>query len=154
VYATVETVRGVSEEAIAKEAFVLADVERWDAKKHVERILGKVGDGDYIIACWEPGQISPHHSHPDCTEIYLCLSGGGTMNVPGRSIDIIPGAFLVHPPGELHEFVNGDSHSDSFRVRYGGPKTTRIKEWQGNSEWKPTSEDIAYFEKYPRGEVI
>jgi mannose-6-phosphate isomerase-like protein (cupin superfamily) len=123
-------------------------------RRHVERILGEVGDGDYTVACWEPGQISPHHSHPNCTEIYLCLSGKGIMNVLGRSIDITPGAFRFHPPAELHEFVNGDGRSVLFRVRYGRPKTTRIKEWRGNSQWKPTSEDTACFEQYPRGEVI
>jgi len=135
------------------EAFMLSEEERWDAKKHVEHILGELGGGDYTIACWEPGQISPHHSHPDCTEIYLCMSGKGIMNIPGRSIDIISGAFCVHPPGELHEFVNGDRRTILFRVRYGGPKTTRIKEWRGNSEWKPTAEDIVYFKRYPLGEV-
>ena len=76
------------------------------------------------------------------------------MNIPGRSIDIIPGAFCVHPPGELHEFANGDSRTILFRVRYGGPKTTRIKEWRGNSEWRPTPEDLAYFKSYPLGEVF
>jgi mannose-6-phosphate isomerase-like protein (cupin superfamily) len=85
------------------EAFILSDEERWDAKKHVEHILGEVDGGDYTIACWEPGQISPHHTHPDCTEIYLCVSGRGIMNIPGRTIDIIPGAFCVHPPG-LHQW--------------------------------------------------
>jgi hypothetical protein len=64
------------------------------------------------------------------------------MNVPGRRIDIIPGAFCGHPPGELHEFVNGDGRSVLFRVRYGGPKTTRIKEWreiQSGSRRRKTS---------------
>jgi hypothetical protein len=76
------------------------------------------------------------------------------MNIPGRAIDIIPGAFCVHPPGELHEFVNGEGRTILFRVRYGGPKTTRIKEWRGNSDWKPVPEDIEYFKKYPHGEVF
>jgi quercetin dioxygenase-like cupin family protein len=136
------------------ESFTLSAEERWDPKKHVEHILGEVGGGDYTIACWEPGQISPHHVHPECTEIYLCISGGGTMNIPGRSIKIAPGSFCVHPPGELHEFVNGNGRSVLFRVRYGGPKTTRIKEWRGNSNWTPTTEDIAYFAKHPSGELL
>jgi len=34
------------------EAFILSDEERWDARKHVEHILGEVGGGDYTIACW------------------------------------------------------------------------------------------------------
>ena len=33
--------------------------------------------GDYTVACWEPGQISPNHCHPHATEIYFCFTGGG-----------------------------------------------------------------------------
>lgn len=135
-------------------SFVLAEEERWNPERHVEHILGDTQDGDYTIACWEPGQISPHHSHPECTEIYFCFSGRGVMNIPGRSIDIVPGAFVVHPPGELHEFVNGDVRTVLFRVRYGGAKTFRTKEWRGNADWKPTPEDTEYFNKFPQGEVF
>ena len=41
--------------------------QQWNLEHHVERVLGKVGEGDVTVACWEPGQISPYHSHPDCT---------------------------------------------------------------------------------------
>ena len=51
-------------------AFSLAQEQQWDPKKHVEKILGEVEDGDYTVACWEPGQISPNHCHPHATEIY------------------------------------------------------------------------------------
>ena len=49
-----------------------------------------------------PGQISPYHRHPDATEIYFCFEGGGTMRTPHETIAIVPGSFVVHPPGELH----------------------------------------------------
>src|SRR3984893_12786312 len=60
-------------------AFSLPAEQRFDAKKHVERVLGTTGEGDVTIACWEPGQTSPYHCHPDATEIYFCFEGGGTM---------------------------------------------------------------------------
>ena len=42
-------------------AFSLPAEQRFDAKKHVERVLGTTGEGDVTIACWEPGQTSPYH---------------------------------------------------------------------------------------------
>jgi len=136
------------------ETFSLPNEQRWDPQKHVESILGQTEGGDYSIACWEPGQISPHHSHPECTEIYLCISGKGVMSVPGRRIDIVPGALCVHPPGELHEYANGDQRTVLFRVRYGGPTTTMIREWRGNANWQSKPEDITYFSAHPQGEVL
>ena len=64
--------------------FNLEREQEWNPKKHVEKILGRVGGGDVTVACWEPGQISPYHCHPDATEIYFCFSGGGQMRTPER----------------------------------------------------------------------
>ena len=101
------------------EAFNLSKEQQWDPKKHVEKILGEVEDGDYTVACWEPGQISPNHCHPHATEIYFCFSGGGKMRTPKETIDVVPGSFVVHPPGEVHEYINGPQRTLLFRVRYG-----------------------------------
>ena len=70
-------------------AFSLPAEQRFDAKKHVERVLGTTGEGDVTIACWEPGQTSPYHCHPDATEIYFCFEGGGMMRTaPWRTARI------------------------------------------------------------------
>ena len=79
--------------------FSLLDEQEWNPKKHVEKVLGTVAEGDVTVACWEPGQISPNHCHPEATEIYFCFSGGGEMRTPTQTIDVVPGAFVVHPPG-------------------------------------------------------
>ena len=51
------------------EAFDLEKEQVWDPKRHVEKILGKVEDGDFTVACWEPGQTSPNHCHPNATTV-------------------------------------------------------------------------------------
>ena len=51
--------------------------QEFDPIKHVEKKLGFFGEGDVSIACWEPGQVSPNHCHPEATEIYFCFEGGG-----------------------------------------------------------------------------
>ena len=127
-------------------AFSLKTEQVFDPKKHVEKILGRVGEGDVTVACWEPGQTSPYHCHPNATEIYFCFEGGGTMRTPGETIEVKPGAFVVHPRGELHEYVNGPARTLLFRVRYGEDMSTRTKEWPSNRGWAPRTEDLAYFE--------
>ncbi len=43
-------------------------------------------------------------SHPFATEAYFCFEGGGTMRTPTEAVIVEPGGFVVHPPGELHEY--------------------------------------------------
>ena len=105
--------------------FSVTGEAEFNPKKHVEKILGTIEDGDVTVACWEPGQISPNHCHPHATEIYFCFEGGGTMRTPGQTIAVAPGAFVVHPPGEVHEYENGPQRTLLFRVRYGSDMVSR-----------------------------
>ena len=93
--------------------------------RHVEKILGKFGEGDVTVACWEPGQVSPYHDHPYATEIYFCFQGGGKMKTQETTASITPGAFVVHPPGEPHEYTNGPERTLLFRIRYGKEMVSR-----------------------------
>lgn len=127
------------------EAFNLDAEQEWNPRKHVEKVLGRIEGGDFTVACWEPGQVSPNHCHPDCTEIYFCYSGGGVMNTPDGQTDVKPGSFVVHPPGELHEYVNGLARSMLFRVRYGDDMAARTKGWPTNPNWQPRDVDRSYF---------
>lgn len=137
------------------DVFNLHEEQRFDAEEHVEKILSQWSGGDTTIACWEPHQASPYHCHPDATEIYFCFSGGGEMRTPTERIDIAPGSFVVHPPGELHEYVNGPQRTLLFRVRIGDDMTSRHIGWRGKADWTQRREDAAYFAHNPppRGTV-
>lgn len=131
--------------------FDLSGEKVFDPKRHVEKILGKVGEGDVTVACWEPGQCSPNHLHPNATEIYFCFEGGGTMRTPGGTVAVKPGAFVVHPRGELHEYINGPQRTLLFRVRYGDDMSTRTKDWPTNPEFRVKPDDAAFFAARPEG---
>jgi quercetin dioxygenase-like cupin family protein len=131
--------------------FELKKEQEWSPTRHVEKILGTMGGGDVTVACWEPGQISPNHCHPHATEIYFCFEGGGSMRTPSETIDIVPGAFVVHPPGELHEYSNGPARTLLFRVRYGADMSSRHLEWRGNAAWRQSPRDAEYFREHPPG---
>jgi quercetin dioxygenase-like cupin family protein len=129
--------------------FSLEREQQWDPKHHVEKILGKIADGDVTVACWEPGQVSPNHCHPEATEIYFCFSGGGTMRTPTETIAVTPGAFVVHPPGEVHEYENGSTRTMLFRVRYGNDMRAHHCGWRGNKDWTQSAEDAEYYRRHP-----
>ena len=129
--------------------FSLEREQQWDPRHHVEKILGKIADGDVTVACWEPGQISPYHCHPEATEIYFCFSGGGMMRTPTETIAVTPGAFVVHPPGEVHEYENGPTRTMLFRVRYGNDMRAHHCDWRGNKDWTQSAEDAAYYRRHP-----
>ena len=131
--------------------FDLQKEQQWNDKKHVEKILGLEGGGDFTVACWEPGQISPYHCHPHATEIYFCFSGGGKMHTPEGTVDVVPGAFIVHPKGERHESENGPQRTLLFRVRYGDDMATRLIGWRGHPEREVGPKDVEYFKQHPPG---
>ncbi|MGH6673048.1 MAG: cupin domain-containing protein [Xanthobacteraceae bacterium] len=121
----------------------------FDPKKHVEKILGSIENGDVTVACWEPGQISPYHCHPHATEIYFCFEGGGTMRTPDSTIAVVPGAFVVHPPGEVHEYENGAARTLLFRVRYGSDMAARHLAWRGRAGFTQSAADTEYYRRNP-----
>jgi len=129
--------------------FSLAREQEWNPARHVEKILGTIEDGDVTVACWEPGQISPYHCHPHATEIYFCFSGGGEMRTPEETISVAPGSFVVHPPGEVHEYANGQQRTMLFRVRYGSDMAAHFCDWRGNAGWTQSAEDADYFRRHP-----
>jgi quercetin dioxygenase-like cupin family protein len=137
-------------------AFNIGNEQQWDLKKHVEKVLAEIeaGEGqtaDYTVACWEPGQVSPHHCHPYCTEIYFCFTGGGRMRTPTGTVDVVPGSFCVHPPGEVHEYINGPQRSMLFRVRHGTDMLSRHYEWPTNPDFRQSANDAEYYRNNPPG---
>ena len=127
------------------QAFNLKDEEEYSFDHHIHKILAKSESGDVTIACWEPQQTSPNHCHPNASEIYFCFEGGGIMRTSETAVNIKPGCFTIHPPGEVHEFLNGNERTILFRIRYGGSKISRHKSWEANPDWKQSTADKIYF---------
>jgi quercetin dioxygenase-like cupin family protein len=129
--------------------FDISKEQKFSSYEHVEKILANIAGGDATVACWEPGQISPYHCHPQATEIYFCFRGGGRMRTPERIVDVTPGSFVVHPPREVHEYENGAKRTLLFRVRYGTDLGSRHVDWRGRLGWSQRPEDTDYFRRHP-----
>jgi hypothetical protein len=71
------------------------------------------------------------------------------MRTPERSVAVTPGSFVVHPPGEVHEYANGPQRSLLFRVRYGTDMRAHHIDWRGNPSWTQSQEDADYYRSHP-----
>lgn len=129
--------------------FDLRAEQQFDAQVRMERVLLTTDGGDFTCACWEPGHVSPYHCHPYATESYLCFEGGGLMRTPTQTVEVTPGTFVVHPPGELHEYENGAERSLLYRVRYGPDLSPRTIAWRTQSDWHPDPLDEEYLREHP-----
>jgi len=131
--------------------FNLKAEQAFDPKKHLERVLGRIDEGDVTIACWEPGQTSPYHCHPNATEIYFCFEGGGTMRTPTDTVEIGPGSFVVHPRGELHEYANGPHQGVAEQSRLeAAPRRRRLLCQAGPVKGAIASRAYCSFDMRPR----
>ena len=71
------------------------------------------------------------------------------MRTPERSIEMVPGSLVVHPPGEVHEYRNGPQRTLLLRVRHGAAMTSRRVSWDSRAGWKQPDEDKAFFTTNP-----
>jgi quercetin dioxygenase-like cupin family protein len=135
-------------------AFDIGSDIRFATRRHVEKVLVAEHGGDFSVACWEAGQISPYHCHPEAIEAYYCVMGGGTMRTPAGSISLAPGALVIHPLGELHEYENGSERSVLLRVRYGEDVGGYELARRGDPSWRQPDRDAAFFRLHPPPSVI
>ena len=96
---------------------------------HVYKFLSETPHSSISIVGWEPGQISPIHSHPDADEIYYILDGEGLFNDGRRELRLGPGATVVFPAGEVHQ-VKAVTRMVLYRVQAGADRAGEsVKDW-------------------------
>ena len=64
--------------------------------------------------CYEPGQITPLHMHPEHHEVVFCVEGRGAVTFEERdAVPLSPGCIVSLPPGLAHRI---EAASDSRMV--------------------------------------
>lgn len=76
------------------------------------------------------------------------------MRTPDETVDITPGSFVVHPPGELHEYENGGQRSLLYRVRYGRDLSARTIAWRNQPGWRHDRLDEEYLDEHPEARAV
>ena len=130
--------------------FSVTGEAEFNPKKHVEKILGTIADGDVTVACWEPGQISPNHCHPHATEIYFCFEGGGTMRTPEKpSRWCRAPSWCIRPAKCTNTRTARNARCCSACATV--PTWSRATStWRGHPGWTQSAEDADYYKSNPR----
>jgi quercetin dioxygenase-like cupin family protein len=58
------------------------------------------------MACYEPGQSTVMHTHPNEEEAILVLEGAANMNIDGREVVVPAGAVVKFPKNVQHDVRN------------------------------------------------
>jgi quercetin dioxygenase-like cupin family protein len=93
------------------------------AGKRVRKKL--LGSGRIVgeLLCYEPGQSTPLHQHPQQDECFFVLEGAGTLTVGGENRVIRQHDLILVPPQTLHSLV-ADGGTRMVLIFFKAPATT------------------------------
>ena len=79
------------------------DVKRYSPEARVNQPLVVSKGVVTRMNCYEPGQATPFHVHPDDDEVVLCIEGRGSVTFEGRdALPLTPGTMVNLPAGLAH----------------------------------------------------
>jgi quercetin dioxygenase-like cupin family protein len=79
------------------------DLKRYSPEARVNQPVLESKDIVTRMNCYEPGQVTPFHVHPDDDEVVLCVEGRGAVTFEDRdAVPLTPGAIVNLPAGLAH----------------------------------------------------
>jgi quercetin dioxygenase-like cupin family protein len=86
--------------------FDLHALKEFAADKRVRKMLFKTEQLWSEIACYEPGQSTPMHTHPREEEAIFVLEGTANMSVDGKEHRVPAGSIIRFPASVPHDVRN------------------------------------------------
>jgi mannose-6-phosphate isomerase-like protein (cupin superfamily) len=87
-----------------------APVEEWHRlRNHILMDAGELGSRNMSVTWLDvPGGAEQAlHSHEETEQVYIVVSGGGTMTVAGDTQEVERGDLVMVPPATDHSIANG-----------------------------------------------
>ena len=85
------------------QAVNINDLKRYSSEVRVNQPLLASHDLVTRMNCYEPGQVTPLHIHPDDDEVIFCVEGRGAITFEAReAVPIAPGSLVSLPAGLAH----------------------------------------------------
>ena len=85
------------------QAVNINDLKRYSPEARVNQPLLSSNDLVTRMNCYEPGQVTPTHTHPNDDEIIFCVEGRGAITFEERDpVPIAPGSLVSLPAGLAH----------------------------------------------------
>ena len=89
-----------------------APTEEWHRlRNHILMDAGELGSRNMSVTWIDvPGETDQElHSHEEAEQVYIVVSGRGTMTVAGDTQEIGEGDLVLVPPATDHSIANGNS---------------------------------------------
>lgn len=81
---------------------------KYSPQARVNQLLIESTDFMTRLNCYEPGQVTPFHVHPNDDEVILCIEGHGAITFADRpDVPIEPGSLISLPAGLPHGIEAG-----------------------------------------------
>jgi quercetin dioxygenase-like cupin family protein len=85
------------------QAVNINDLTRYSPEARVNQPLLSSQDLVTRMNCYEPGQVTPLHIHPDDDEVIFCVEGRGAITFEARdAVPLAPGSLVSLPAGLAH----------------------------------------------------
>jgi quercetin dioxygenase-like cupin family protein len=85
------------------QAININELKRYSPEARVNQPLLSSTDLVTRMNCYEPGQVTPMHTHPDDDEVVFCVEGRGAVTFEQReAVPIVPGSLISLPKGLAH----------------------------------------------------
>jgi len=79
------------------------DLKRFAPEARVNQPLLSSKDLVTRMNCYEPGQITPLHAHPNDDEVVFCVEGRGAVTFEEQAaVPLLPGSLVSLPAGLAH----------------------------------------------------
>ena len=85
------------------QAVNINELKRYASEARVNQPLLDSKDLVTRMNCYEPGQITPLHLHPNDDEVVFCVEGRGAVTFEERdAVPLLPGSLVSLPAGLAH----------------------------------------------------
>lgn len=108
------------------EHFHIDELTEFSTAKRIRKDVVKSPRIVAELLCYEPGQGTPVHQHPQQDEIFHVIEGRGSMNIDGDEVAVKAGSMLIVPAESRHG-VAAASDSRLVMLIYKAPATTVAK---------------------------
>ncbi len=79
------------------------DLKKYSREARVNQPLLDSKDFVTRMNCYEPGQVTPFHVHPNDDEVIFCVEGRGAITFETRDdVPMVPGSLVSLPAGLPH----------------------------------------------------
>jgi quercetin dioxygenase-like cupin family protein len=109
------------------QAVNINDLKRFSPEARVNQPVVSSKDMVTRMNCYEPGQITPLHMHPNDDEVVFCVEGRGALTFEERDdVPLLPGTIACLPAGLAHR-IEAAADSRMVVVYWANARYTSIR---------------------------